>query len=151
MSDLISRQDAIDAINHICPIDTEYDCALLDRVDVRCVLSDLPSAEPERIIKIGQRSGKTLESAINYLQSTGWLQEHDRILTESVKPESKWIPVSERLPENHKDVLVYGVEAISNEYVYGVKRLDVDTWRPKIAPSIRWIAWMPLPEPWRGE
>lgn len=63
----------------------------------------------------------------------------------------KWIPVSERLPENHKDVLVYGVEAISNEYVYGVKRLDVDTWRPKIAPSIRWIAWMPLPEPWRGE
>ena len=72
-------------------------------------------------------------------------------MTESVKPESKWIPVSERLPENHKDVLVYGVEAISNEYVYGVKRLDVDTWRPKIAPSIRWIAWMPLPEPWRGE
>lgn len=63
----------------------------------------------------------------------------------------KWIPVSERLPENHKDVLVYGVEAISNEYVYGVKRLDVDTWRPKIAPSIRWIAWMPLPEPYRGE
>lgn len=47
-SDLISRQDAIDAINHICPIDTEYDCALLDRVDVRYVLSDLPSAEPER-------------------------------------------------------------------------------------------------------
>ena len=45
--DLISRQDAIDAINHICPVDTEYDCTLLDRVDVRCVLSDLPSAEPK--------------------------------------------------------------------------------------------------------
>ena len=52
MSDLIRRQDAIDAINHICPIDTEYDCALLDRVDVRCVLSDLPSAEPERTVKV---------------------------------------------------------------------------------------------------
>jgi len=48
MSDLIRRQDALDAINHICPIDTEYDCALLDRADVRCVLSDVPSAEPER-------------------------------------------------------------------------------------------------------
>lgn len=48
MSDLISRQDAIDAINHICPIDTEYDCTLLDRVDVRCVLSELPSAERKR-------------------------------------------------------------------------------------------------------
>ena len=44
--DLISRQAAIDAINHICPVDTEYDCTLLDRVDVRCVLSDLPSAQP---------------------------------------------------------------------------------------------------------
>lgn len=46
MTDLISRQAAIDAINHICPVDTEYDCTLLDRVDVRYVLSDLPSAEP---------------------------------------------------------------------------------------------------------
>ena len=49
MSDLIDRQAAIDAINHICPVDTEYDCTLLDRVDVRCVLSDLPSAQPEII------------------------------------------------------------------------------------------------------
>lgn len=47
MSDLIERRAAIDAINHICPVDTEYDCTLLDRVDVRCVLSDLPSAQPE--------------------------------------------------------------------------------------------------------
>ena len=45
--DYISREAAIDAINHICPVDTEYDCTLLDRVDVRCVLSDLPSAQPD--------------------------------------------------------------------------------------------------------
>lgn len=45
--DTIYRQAAIDAINHICPVDTEYDCTLLDRVDVRCVLSDLPSAQPD--------------------------------------------------------------------------------------------------------
>lgn len=48
MSDLISREAAIDGINNICPVDTEYDCTLLDRVDVRCVLSDLPSAQPEQ-------------------------------------------------------------------------------------------------------
>ena len=46
-SDTISRQAAIDAINHICPVDTEYDCTLLDRVDVRYVLSELPPAQPE--------------------------------------------------------------------------------------------------------
>ena len=56
--------------------------------DLRRYLS-LPSAEPEQIIKIGRRSGKTLEFAINYLQSAGWLQEHDRILTESAEPERK--------------------------------------------------------------
>ena len=47
MDDVISRQAVIDAINHICPVDTEYDCTLLDRVDVRCVLSDLSSAQPQ--------------------------------------------------------------------------------------------------------
>ena len=46
--DLISRQAAIDAVDHICPVDTDYDCTLLDRVDVRYVLSDLPSAQPEK-------------------------------------------------------------------------------------------------------
>lgn len=46
MGDLIDRQAAIEAINQICPTDTEYDCTLLDKVDVKCVLTDLPSAQP---------------------------------------------------------------------------------------------------------
>ena len=46
VGDTISLRQAIDAINHICPVDTEYDCTLLDRVDVRCVLSDLPTIQP---------------------------------------------------------------------------------------------------------
>lgn len=60
--DLISRQAAIDEINHICPVDTEYDCTLLDRVDVRYVLSDLPPAQPETAKRIvgKSRDGMTL-------------------------------------------------------------------------------------------
>lgn len=50
--DTIYRQAAIEAINQICPIDTDYDCTLLDIVDVRCVLTDLPSAQPE-VIRCG--------------------------------------------------------------------------------------------------
>lgn len=72
MSDLINRQDAIDAINKIAPVDTEYDCKLLDRIDVRYVLIELPSAQPEivrckdckrknAIIEIGMGSGKRIE------------------------------------------------------------------------------------------
>lgn len=48
MSDLISRQAAIDAINKIAPVDTEYDCTLLDRVDVRYVLNELPPIQPDK-------------------------------------------------------------------------------------------------------
>lgn len=62
--DTISRQAAIDAINHICPVDTEYDCTLLDRVDVRCVLSDLPSAQPEPAIPL-----QWIEAQIEWLKS----------------------------------------------------------------------------------
>ena len=44
--DTISRQAAIDAIAKIHPIDTEYDCTLYDKLDVRYVLMDLPSVTP---------------------------------------------------------------------------------------------------------
>ena len=62
VGDTISRQAAIDAINHICPIDTDCDGTLLDRVDVRYVLSDLPSAQPETAKRIvgKSRDGMTL-------------------------------------------------------------------------------------------
>ena len=40
-------------------------------------LRSLPSAQPEI----------TLESAIDYLHSIGWMQEHDKILSESAQPE----------------------------------------------------------------
>jgi len=43
MSDTISRQAAIDAVNKIAPVNTEYDCTLLDRLDVKYVLTELPS------------------------------------------------------------------------------------------------------------
>ena len=71
MSDLIDRQVAIEAINHICPVDTEYDCTLLDRVDVRCVLSDLPSAQAEqRWIPVSERLPEVGQYVLCYLK--GW-------------------------------------------------------------------------------
>lgn len=92
MSDLISRQNAIDVLELLA--DKMSDEGQTVMAQAVAVLKDLQSAEPERIIKIGQRSGKTLESAIDYLHSVGWLQEHDRILTESAESErkkGKWI------------------------------------------------------------
>ena len=73
MSDLISRQAAIDAIYK------EWDGTSYDgdgyHIASECerVLDELPSVQPEI----------TEEQAIEHLQSTGWMQRHDRILTES--------------------------------------------------------------------
>lgn len=49
MSDYIDRQVAIKDVYAIHTFDTEYDAALIDRLDVRYVLEDLPSADVEPV------------------------------------------------------------------------------------------------------
>ena len=84
MNDLISRQALCDDLReykvHPVPISSDESevKGYNDGIDlVISVIAEFPSAEPEQ----------TLESAIDYSQSTGWLQEHDRILTESAESE----------------------------------------------------------------
>lgn len=61
---------------------------------------------------------------------------------------SPWHRVEEELPEQHRDVLVSGMEAINNSRVYKVMVNDNGTWRPTdYAPSIRWDYWMPIEPP----
>lgn len=83
MNDLINRQDALEAI---CTWD-KFGVDGRGRVvwwheglepyvhlrDVVRAIENMPSVQPEI----------TLESAIDYLHSIGWMQEHDRIMAES--------------------------------------------------------------------
>lgn len=66
----------------------------------------------------------------------------------SVTPKQRWIPCSERLPEHRLYVLV------TYKYEYGLIDNGI-TWysetENKWNTSREVIAWMPLPEPWRGE
>ena len=82
MADLIDRQAAIDAIDRL---DIPEDMCVFEILShIELEIGTLPSAQPEI----------TLESAIDYLHSIGWMQEHDRVLTESAHPERKtgeWI------------------------------------------------------------
>jgi len=86
MSDLIDRQAAIDRINkqreHLEP-DVYPQDKIGDAAYKICAefIERLPSAQPEI----------TLESAIDYLHSIGWMQEHDRVLTE--RKTGRWTPI----------------------------------------------------------
>ena len=73
MSDTISRQAAIDALIKW------YGYEPSDIGAFENIIDKLPSAQPEI----------TLQAAIDYLHSIGWMQEHDRILTESAQPEQQ--------------------------------------------------------------
>ena len=71
--DTISRQDAIDLL------------LANGMITASIYVERMPSAEPEI----------TLESALDYLHSIGWMQEHDRIMSASAQPDRKtgeWIP-----------------------------------------------------------
>lgn len=89
-------------------------------------------------------------------QLADWLEE-----LKALREKSRWIPCSERMPENDVEVLVwfeyfrYGVynrpyQTIGISYVHrGIWSGIVNGesgWR-----NLRIIAWMPLPEPYKGE
>jgi len=79
MADLIDRQAAIDFIDagHLCnPNEPRW-----SDNEIVNFLKSRPSAQPEI----------TLESAIDFLHSIGWMQEHDRVLTE--RKTGRWTPI----------------------------------------------------------
>ena len=133
MSDLISRQDAIRAV--MTDVRTERTDCLFHANMICKRIDDLPSAGPE-IIELVSRS-----------YTDGFddgYKQHDS---------ETWIPCSEKLPEKDGITVLVTTE---NAEVY-IDQVITDGFGERYFMSntaydnFEVIAWMPLPEPYRGE
>lgn len=124
---LIKHQAAIDAWR--ADFKGYVDCLDLPRDDYNGIMeyiNEAPSAQTEI----------TLESAIDYLHKIGWMQEHDRILTESAQPEPS-TEIQEIL--NYLDTELHPIVSPDNWNVYAELH-DMVSKLPSAQPDIKQAA-----------
>ena len=171
--DLIDRQAAIDAA--VKMFKAWYGGSVLRDREIRARFDALPSAQPE------YKMDEWCHDCKEYDSEKHCCPRWNRVIRETLRDAQpmRWIPCSERLPEEPsvKDletrmflVCVQHTDYSSpNEppypFVYQTVQMDhydgeVEGWREwdtrtwdadEICYSTDVTAWMPLPEPWRGD
>ena len=89
-----------------------------------------------------------------YTDVVDYMMAHGVTLDNQVSS-SKWIPVSERLPENMDDRVLVLLPTKSYDYPIGNQHIDTDRYRGEYRKWVRYgdkvTHWMPLPEPPKEE
>ena len=163
MHDLISRQAAIDALRNRWLKTINFD-GIGEDIAEECeiCLRTVPSAQPDvpdtNVEDLISRQGVLdyIDAMPSELTSDGRRMVRRITLTEyiadtlpSAQPEPQWIPVSERMPRDGTWNIFTDGKNIS------VERYKADAF-DHFFPNGRWfqledvIAWMPLPEPYKG-
>lgn len=147
MNDLISRQAVIALAKDLCvPIGdgTVYRHRCIDPDAV----NELPPVQPEQgdEVNFWKERAREYEDVIIYLSeklAKGIKFDSIEITGEGIRfkksqPKQRWVPVTERLPKAFEHCLF---TTVSGEVVYR-------HWDGAVS---QYTAWMPLPEPWKGE
>lgn len=124
-------------------------------VTARQLIDEQPTVEPIK----GRMSDKDDCISRQWLMecvSEGWIKfdtkkDENRFMhlvrdiAPSVQPEPKWIPCSERLPEKN-------CRCLTTNEAWGSFEVDWNAWIDGqwLYPNEKPIAWMPMPEPYRG-
>lgn len=70
----------------------------------------------------------------------------------SAQPEQRWVPVTERLPENDDWQIITVLDECGDTYSdFGWYLKAAKCWTIYAEQIANVIAWMPLPKPYRGE
>lgn len=143
MSNPIDRDEAIEAVKTALlswsSMPQWRDDKIID------VLAELPSAHPEL--------NEWCHDCKEYDAEKGCCPRWGQVIRtalEDAKLEQRWIPCSERLPEPDQICIVTDDERLG-AYEYGFhseNHDEIDGWT-FLGRKI--IAWMPLPEPYKGE
>ena len=119
-------------------------------------LKNLPSAQPERLDL--SEEDKRLFKKLRSFHSGSYANLLDRIMAKaSAQPEQRWIPCSERLPDECKEVLVcydfegYRYVLIGTLYGDEFHGYEDEYLTPERRKYRKAVAWLPMPEPWKGE
>ena len=130
--DCISRRVAVDVVNFECGEWRGLAKTIIKKLEA------LPAVQPEQVC--------VATVALTDEQVKEAVEKAKNAVISVIEPEPHWIPVSERLPDDDKEVLL----CINNgELWLGWHNI---TWKTEefYFDKEQVIAWMPLPEPYKG-
>lgn len=151
MSDLINRKEAIELLTSRVLSSIGIFGDLGGAVSgARELIRAMPSAEPEEEVF------EWCHDCKEYDQNKHCCHRWTKVIRQTIEEmkaesERKWIPVTEALPKMKEVVLITNDKGnvAYGQYQGTFRNNNEWFWRHKTLETI--IAWMPLPEPYRGE